>query len=126
MSQITENTVIIKPDAEARLLEDLNSVDYVSGIYKAFENKDMIIYNFDCNGDAPWEIENSSTMKLDYQNDLIALETNYLDGDSYWTRTPKGDIEEANLILWLKGKVTKAELKTIKKHTEYSLVGRSA
>lgn len=126
MSQITENTVIIKPDAEARLLEDLNSVDYVSGIYKAFENKDMIIYNFDCNGDAPWEIEDSSTMKLDYQNDLIALETNYLDGDSYWTRTPKGDIEEANLILWLKGKVTKAELKTIKKHTEYSLVGRSA
>lgn len=126
MSQITENTVIIKPDAEARLLEDLNSVDYVSGIYKAFENKDMIIYNFDCNGDVPWEIEDSSTMKLDYQNDLIALETNYLDGDSYWTRTPKGDIEEANLILWLKGKVTKAELKTIKKHTEYSLVGRSA
>ncbi len=126
MSQITENTVIIKPDAEARLLEDLNSVDYVSGIYKAFENKDMIIYNFDCNGDVPWEIEDSSTLKLDYQNDLIALETNYLDGDSYWTRTPKGDIEEANLILWLKGKVTKAELKTIKKHTEYSLVGRSA
>lgn len=126
MSQITENTVIIKPDAEARLLEDLNSVDYVSGIYKAFENKDMIIYNFDCNGDVPWEIEDSSTMKLDYQNDLIALETNYLDGDGYWTRTPKGDVKEANLILWLKGKVTKAELKTIRKHTEYSLVGRGA
>lgn len=125
MSMITENTVIVKPEAEDRLLEDLSSVNYVSGVQKAFENNDMVIYIFDCNGDAPWEIENSDSLKLDYQNDLIAIETNYLDGDGYWTRTPKGDIKEANLYMWLKGKVSKSELKLIIKRTEYSIIGRS-
>ncbi len=124
MSQITENTVIVKPDAETRCLADLNSVSYVSKIQKAFENKDMVIFIFDCNGDAPWEIENSDSLTLDYQNDLICLETNYLDGDDMWTRTPKGDIEEPTLIDWLRNKVTKSELKTIKKHIAYSDLGR--
>ena len=125
MSQITENTVIVRPEAETRCLEDLNSVNYVSGIQKSFENKDMVIFIFDCNGDAPWEIEDSNTLQLDYQKDLLCLETNYLDGDVMWARTPDGDIKEATLIDWLKDKVTKAELKTIRKHIAYSECGRA-
>lgn len=45
MSQITENTVIVKPDAETRCLVDLNSVSYVSRIQKAFENNDMVFFS---------------------------------------------------------------------------------
>ncbi len=120
MSCITENTIIVKPDAEIRCLEDLNGVGYVSGIYKAFENKDMVIFNFDCIGDVPWEIEDSDRLKLDLQKDLIILETNYGDSDGYYTRTPEGDVNDKNMLEWLKDKVSKADFKAIKKHTAYS------
>ena len=103
MSMITENTVMVLAPAEQSMLNDLKEYG-CDGIYKVYKDDDVVIYNFDCNGDSPWDILNNEDLELDWDS-ILALETNYGDGDGYWTRIRSDDgymidIEET-LAEWL-------------------------
>ena len=103
MSMITENTVMVAAPAEQSMLNDLKEYG-CDGIYKVYQDGDVVIYNFDCNGDSPWDILNNEDLELDWDS-ILALETNYGDGDGYWTRIRSDDgymidIEET-LAEWL-------------------------
>ena len=120
MSCITENTVVCKPDAEERVLNDL--ADYgCSGINKVWSNDKMVIILFDCNGDNPWDIQGTSNTQADWE-DLLAIETNYGDGDGYWTQTITEEygagVFDGELLDWLHDILTEQEYNEVK-----SLIG---
>ena len=120
MSQITENTMVI-PTALCNFVEqDLSN--YGCDYKKVFQNKQIAIYNFDCNGDSPGDILDSDECKTPY-GEIMALETDYLDGDVPWTRFPKED-EETDVTIkeWIKDIVTEEEYKVIAEKIAYSSI----
>ena len=105
MSCITENTVIVEAESEQSMLNDLTAYGCGDSVYIVYRDNNLVICNFDCNGDSPWDILNSEELELAWDA-LIALETNYGDSDGYWTRVRSNDgymvdIEET-LADWLK------------------------
>ena len=82
MSMITENTVVIKQSALQRVLHDLYEYG-CSNVKKVWSNDTKIVIIFDNNGDSPWDILTDYEAK---KGDILAIETNYGDGDGYWTR----------------------------------------
>jgi len=84
MSYITENTIVIKPDAEERVVNDLKEYG-CSGINSVWRNDKMVIILFDNNGDNPWDIEGTINLQADWE-DFYVIETNYGDDDGYWTQ----------------------------------------
>lgn len=121
MSQITENTVVCKHTALDLIKSDL--IAYGCEPKEVYSNEAMAIVIFDCNGDAVWEVQ-PEICKSSYE-DILALETNYLDGDGMWTRYP-GTPEIApfedmpTIAEWLKSKVSNAEYQAIKTKISYS------
>lgn len=122
MSQITENTVVCKHTALDLIKSDL--IAYGCEPKEVYSNEAMAIVIFDCNGDAVWEVQ-PEICKASFE-DILALETNYLDGDGMWTRYPgtrypSTEMENIPTIAeWLKGKVSNTEYKAIKNQISYS------
>lgn len=105
MSCITENTVIVEAESKQSMLNDLVAYGCGDSVYIVYCDDNLVICNFDCNGDSPWDILDSEELELAWDA-LIALETNYGDNDGYWTRVRSDDgymvdIEET-LADWLK------------------------
>lgn len=122
MSCITENTVVIRMGATDRIIADLNEYG-CSGINEVFMNDKIEIILFDCNGDSPWDIVNSDKLKAKV-DDILAIETNYGDGDSYWTRvwTDKYGLSEydGEILDWLHDNLELNEYYTVKDLIRYT------
>ena len=120
MSQITENTIVFKPEAEAIFLRDVETYKgcfYSNSVRKVFENKDFMAYVFDCNGDMPWQI---NSCKLG-RPELIAMETSYGDDGEYWTTVEGADTPEGvTLTDWMKTKLTEEEFKVYSEMTRFT------
>lgn len=104
MSCITENTVIVEAESKQSMLNDLVAYGCGDSVYIVYYDDNLVICNFDCNGDSPWDILDNEELELAWDA-LIALETNYGDGDCCWTRVRSDagymvDIEET-LAEWL-------------------------
>lgn len=118
MSCITENTIVIKPSDEKQFLKEVKKFEFdyrLSNVKEVFNNKDMIIFVADCNGDLPWEMESDTIVPL-------IMETNYgdEDEDSYWTRKSGiGDVPETCAEL-LKDMVTPEEYEVIEDRIAYT------
>ena len=129
MSCLTENTIVIKPDAEERLKHDLEFARdtwcRINGDKCVFRNKDYVVYIFDCNGDQPWEImdgEERDALQLE-RSDVVVTETNY--GDFCWTLINKGKKKGLrdtrwHLITYMKRRVTPDEFEILKERIAYS------
>jgi len=131
MSQITENTVIIeKADYEKfnEAIESLIDDGVISGVHNSLDQNlkftnghEYVIYTFDCNGDGELVFD-------DYPNAfslIYMIETNYLDGDEYWTQKLVeddylDDIDET-CEKFLKRVMTKDEFSKIKRMIKYSV-----
>jgi len=122
MSQITENTVVIKPDAEERVMNDL--ADYgCSGINKVWSNDKMVIILFDNNGDNPWDIEGIDNLQADWE-DFYVIETNYEDDDGYWTQVfvdGCGVPYDGEALDWLFDNLTFDEYQKVKELVVYTI-----
>lgn len=105
MSCITENTVIVEAESKQSMLNDLAEYGCGDSVYIVYCDDNLVICNFDCNGDSPWDILDSEELELAWDA-LIAMETNYGDGDCCWTRVRSNDgymIDiEGTLADWLK------------------------
>lgn len=116
MSQITENTIVVKAEMEQQLLADAekyaDTYHGVSGFNRIYGNDEIVVYVFDANGDGPWEIENDTV-------EWIALETNYLDGDEPWTRID-GEDSDMTIAEWLKDQIPEEEYEKVVKAISYS------
>lgn len=127
MSMITENTVVIKPDAEERVMNDL--ADYgCSGINKVWSNDKMIVILFDNNGDNPWDIQGTANTQADWE-DILAIETNYGDEDDdgclYYTQVNTEEYGmspyDGELLDWLHDQLTEREYNKVKKLIAYTI-----
>lgn len=118
MSMITENTIVVRSRDENLLLKDLANAGHVSGAGKVFENGSYAVFIFDNNGDMPWEAMEQDELSLPYR-DIVVMETNYLDDDGYWTRTPEGDLE-VTLSEWLANIFTEEECRHIRDKIRYT------
>ena len=120
MSQITENTIVFKPEAEAVFLRDVEANKdcfYSNSVRKVFENKDFMAYVFDCNGDMPWQMGGCELGRPE----LIAMETSYGDDDGYWTTVEGSDTPEGvTLTDWMKTKLTEEEFKVYSEKTQFT------
>jgi hypothetical protein len=93
MSQITENTLIIKKSDEHNFEKDYDRYedDYrLNHIQQVFDGRmddgeEICIYVLDCNGDLPWELESDCLCQP------IAMETYYFDDNELWTRLKGSD-----------------------------------
>lgn len=122
MSCITENTVVIKPNAVDRVMFDLQ--DYgCSGIKNVWSNDKMVIILFDCNGDNPWDIQGTDHTQAGW-DDILAIETNYGDGDGYWTQIITKEygagVFDGELLDWLHDVLTEQEYNEVKPLIEYT------
>ena len=126
MSCFTENTIVVKREAEEKLKHDLEAGrDWcrIRGDKCVFRNNKYAVYIFDCNGDQPWEVmfgEDRDNLLLEW-SDIVATETYY--GDGRWTRVYKnGRIEDTRfkLVTYMKNRLTPDEYEIIKKKTAYS------
>jgi len=123
MSCITENTIVVKPDAVPTLLKDLDKAkaDYrISGINMVYSDDKYAIYVFDCNGDMPWQIADKGVFALDFK-DVYATETNY--GEFRWTQTYTNGVGRDShnwLITCMKNKLDDVSWKKVKKAIEYT------
>ena len=115
MSCITENTIVMKASDEDQFLKEVEQYEGIhrlSGVVKVFKNNDIAVYVFDCNGDSPWEVESDTIAP-------IILETNYGDGDGYWTRLNGNDVSETCREL-LQNMLTETEFKSLEDAIEYT------
>lgn len=124
MSCLTENTIVVKREAEERLVHDLEVGRGWCRIRNetcVFKNDEYVIYVFDANGDQPWDVMfGTEWKKLKLQReDIVATEINYLEGDVCWTRTGDAEIDET-LIQYMKKFLTPEEWEVVKEETEYS------
>ena len=120
MSMITENTVVIKQSALQRVLHDLYGYG-CSNIKKVWSNDTKIVIIFDNNGDSPWDILTDYEAK---KGDILAIETNYGDGDGYWTRvwTEYGEsMYDGELLDWLHDVLTEQEYNEVKPLIAYTI-----
>ena len=124
MSCITENTVVCRPDAVGRVMTDLENYDSSYDYKEVFRNDKLVIIIFDCNGDSPWDIMPSSEQKTE-DDDILAIETNYGDGDGYWTRiwTDKYGLAgyDGELLDWLHDVLTEQEYNEVKPLIAYTI-----
>jgi hypothetical protein len=121
---LTENTVVIKPEAEERIMADLEEYPSCRGINKVFQNDKMIIILFDNNGDNPWDIEGTRNTHADWE-DILFIETNYGNGE-YWSQVfdeKESYVVDTSMkfINWIRDKVNGVEYYTIKDVTRYNI-----
>lgn len=119
MSMITENTMIIKTENYDLFLKDVESFGTerrISNIETVYKSSDYMVIVFDCNGDAPWEIDNT---ECPYE----VLETNYLTGDecSIWTRINNGCDDVLRCEDILDRYVNVYEIENVKRNIKYSV-----
>lgn len=117
MSNITENTIVIRKEYENDLINDYkkyNVLYRIMNFNKVYSNKDIVIYVFDSNGECPWEIE------PDVKTKYIALETNYLDGESLWTRIAGFKEDEITIEEWLQTIIPKKDYRDVVQKISYS------
>lgn len=124
MSMLTENTVVIKPEAEERIMADLGECLSCRGINKVFQNDKMAIILFDNNGDNPWDMKGTLNTHADWE-DILFIETNYGNGE-YWSQVfdeKEGFVIDTNqkFIDWVRNKVNGVEYYTIKDVTRYNI-----
>ena len=88
MSQVTENTILIRKEAEEDLLHDLTCEEVsfcrIRGVRKVFDGKRHVLYVFDCNGNQPWDVADKGVLKLKTR-DVLCTETGFGEGET-WTR----------------------------------------
>ncbi len=127
MSCITENTIVIRPEAEPVLLSDIEKVGdiyRVSDLKCKFRNNEYVAYIFDCNGDQPWEVADAGTLDLDFEKDVIGTETVYPDGGRWTqildTKTGYWEDSDKKLSTIMKQKLTPEEFEAYKKGTAYT------
>lgn len=121
MSCITENTIVIRPDAEERVMNDLKSYG-CSGINSVWRNDKMVIILFDNNGDDPWDIEGTDNLQADWE-DFYVIETNYGDSDGYWTQVFENGCcvpYEGDAIDWLHDNLDLSEYHTVEDLIRYT------
>jgi len=122
MSCITENTIVIKPDAEERVMNDLRGYG-CSGINSVWRNDKMVIILFDNNGDNPWDIEGINNLQADWE-DFYVIETNYGDDDGYWTQVfvdGHGVPYDGEALDWLYDNLDISEYYTVKDLIAYNI-----
>lgn len=116
MSQITENTIVVKAELEQQLLADAekyaDTYHRVSGFNRVYGDDKIVVYVFDANGDGPWEVESDTV-------EYLALETDYLDGDEPWTRI-NGEDSDMTIAEWLKDQIPEEEYEKVVKAISYS------
>lgn len=119
MSQITENTIIIKNEIEEMFLEKTKEIERITldSVRCVFKNEEKCVYIFDSNGDAGDDLSNAGIKYL-------AIETNYLDGEEPWTRYFDEDGHEKDGDLLSEKTLTeyfsKKEIKKICKKIKYT------
>lgn len=116
MSMITENTVIVKKGAIKTALADLKMTRYADSAKVVYTNNDIAVILFDSNGDPCWEVT-PEECKLNGE-DILCLETNYLDGeDPYlWKPENKDTINE-----WIREHISKQDIEKVEKSISYSI-----
>ena len=130
MSQITENTIVVKPEAEIQLVQDLQKASglffRVRNIKCVFKNKNYVVYVFDANGDVPWEVTTDRNIfGLNINGDVLGVETVYGEGDR-WTRVldkKKGFLVDTNwwLATYMKRNLSAKEFEVYRKGTQYTM-----
>ena len=124
MSIITEDTIVIKREAEEKLKSDFETGREWCRIQNekcVFRNKDYAVYVFDTDGGQPWDVMfGSEYEKLQLtSSDIVVTETNYLDDEKPWTRAGGVDIDES-LIEYAKNLFEKDEWEEINEKIMYS------
>lgn len=120
MSMITENTAVVKAEFGQMALKDIENDSYFSNADAkiVYENSEIAVIIFDSNGDPIWEMR-PEECKLPPEA-LLALETNYLDGEGPYMWLPDDLEGETRISRWLKGKVSPEDLKQIRKKIAYN------
>lgn len=115
MSQMTENTLVIKNEYIGKLKEVIKKDDSSSLSFYDFvliyQNETITIFIFDCNG---------NPLCIDENIEYEILETNYLDGEEYWTQTREGDTDKTAVEL-LKDIVPEVDYIFLPQQLEYSI-----
>lgn len=118
MSMITENTIIIKTENYDLFLKDVESFGTerrISNIETVYKSSDYMVIVFDCNGDVPWEIDNT---ECPYE----VLETNYLTGEDDAIVTFSDENDDIRCSDLLDKYVEKSEINRVKNCIEYSIM----
>lgn len=120
MSMITENTVVVRNEDVKKLQEAFNvhreMYTWLDNPVEVFNNGNISIWVFDCNG---------QQLGVEENVDFLILETNYLDDEPYYTQCydeNKGycvDTEQTAVEL-IKEMVSEMEYKEIKEKISYS------
>ena len=124
MSGITENTIIVKREAEERLVHDLDwARDWfeINSDRCAFRNDAYCVYTFEANDGQPWDVllgKEYENLKLS-PSDIVVTETDFLDEDELMTKVGGTGIRES-LIQYAKPLFTEKEWEEIKENTKYS------
>lgn len=121
MSQITENTVVIKPTEQHHIMiaYDVESrLSRMRNLKKVYHSEKTIIYTFDCNGD-PFYYNHE-----EYNLECDVIETNYFDNEPLYTRVRKknGVLEDTRLHAYnyIKKMIGEGEYLKIKDSLRYS------
>ena len=127
MSQITENTLVIRTSVENKAIADLRNYG-CDGINCIVRTDEYVCIVYDCNGDSPWDICERDDLMLPDMSGIVAIETNYGDGDEPWTRVfddRKGylvDCDE-NIFEYMKDVLNESDYLDFVERAEYT-VGR--
>ena len=89
MSCLTENTIVLLKNQKEKFYDVVaKSNEKINFIREVYENDEMnlLVITFDCNGTPNDLINNAS---------WFVIETNFLDGEDFWTQEwSKGDVEK--------------------------------
>ena len=109
MSFITENTIVFRSDELDKFLRVARESDYIREVVQIFHDTDYTVCAFDCNGQ-PLELEENIN--------FLVLETNYLDGEPFYTQVrdfKSGDVRDARYRAkyWIKKLIGEDEFNAI-------------
>lgn len=126
MSCITENTIVVRKSAEPDLLHDFSCEDAemcrLRNCNRVYDNEEIVVYVFDCNGDQPWDVVGGDGLKLKPE-DILCTETKY-DEDELWTRVNTDGIlrdTETPLDVFLKPLVPGNDYEDLAERISYSI-----
>lgn len=124
MSMITENTIVMRTQDIDKLKHAVEQhkaeYDYrIEDPKEVFKNDEIAIFVFDCNGQ-PLGVEKNL--------DWLVLETNFLDGEEYYTQyfnKEEGYYEETDICrtaaVLIREMLTEEEFNSIKDRISYSV-----
>ena len=120
MSQITENTIVVKTiDVEKfhKAVEyHQDNYSWITNVIDVYSNNDVAIFTFDCNGEP---------LGVEEEIKFLILETNYLDGEPF--RTQIYDVKKKHrkdaryrAKYWIEKLIGKDDLNSIMNSLKYT------